>query len=69
MIKECFYCGEEIPEGAGRIVPLDIPYVNLWAHRGACADAMDTRYLQENTERIYKILEEKNNTKKKKKGE
>ena len=63
----CFFCGEEITEGTGRIVPLDIPYVNLWAHRGNCAEAMDEEYLKENIERVYAYVDSLHKNKKNKK--
>lgn len=66
MIKKCFYCGEEIANGDGRIVPLDNPYVNLWAHRELCADAMDYAYIYENIERINKYASEQQGVKKEK---
>jgi predicted nucleic acid-binding protein len=68
-MKKCFYCKEEILEGEGRILPLDVPYVNLWVHRNTCADAADKEYLQKNIERIYEFIEERDNIKKiKRKG-
>lgn len=64
-MKKCFFCGVDIPEGNGRIVPLDIPYVNIWAHRGACADAMDETYLKENIQRVYEYSNKHQNIKRK----
>lgn len=65
MIKKCFFCGEEIKEGEGRIVPLDKPYVNIWAHREGCADAMDYAYLYENIDRIMEYAASQQGIKKK----
>jgi hypothetical protein len=67
-VKQCFYCGKEIDRTEYRIVPLDIPYVNLPAHR-TCADAMDENYLRENAARIYAFVEQQNNSKKRKRKE
>lgn len=67
IIKKCFYCGEEIRNGEGRIVPLDKPYVNLWGHRGICSNAMDEEYLKNNVDRIYNYIEEVQGQKIKKK--
>jgi hypothetical protein len=60
-MKVCFYCGKDIDPAEYRIVPLDIPYVNLPAHR-TCADAMDEDYLRENAARIYAFVEQQNNS-------
>jgi hypothetical protein len=54
-VKKCFYCGNDILKDEGRIVPLDRPYANLWAHKIPCASSIDEEYLRENIERIYEF--------------
>lgn len=65
-MRQCFYCEKDIEIGEGRIVPLDRPYINLWAHRATCADAMDKEYLTKNIDRIYALVDQQHDIKNKK---
>lgn len=56
---ECFYCSKEInSEHRKRLVPLEVPYGNLWFHR-ECYDIIkpeEELYLAQNSERCYTYL-------------
>jgi hypothetical protein len=56
---KCFQCGLEIDAKLGEkymMVPIEIPYTNLFFHKETCYRDMKVRekeYLMENSERIY----------------
>jgi len=53
--KKCIKCWEVIlPEEKKTIIPLDIPYVNLWVHKGCLLEIENLlEFLQKNYEKWY----------------
>jgi len=56
-MKICFFCGDTIISGNGRIVPLDRPYANLWVHRETCIGQVTQEYLENNTDKIQDYID------------
>ncbi|GEM_PF-2217927 len=58
---KCFYCGKVIEKNDSKIIiALDKPYINLWVHKECEIEIYNygvNKYLNENKERIFKILE------------
>ncbi len=62
----CFYCSKEIQiEDKKRMVPVEIPYINLWFHKD-CYDVIKSTeviYLSQNVQMILDYKERSKNKK------
>jgi len=58
-MRTCFFCGDKIDDGNGRIVPLDKPYVNMRTHRETCTGQITQEYLENNTDKIQEYIEKR----------
>jgi hypothetical protein len=64
MTLVCFHCGLDIPTGEGRMVGVDVPYVNIFFHKHGCWDEANSpelnQYLALNVEKLYNYAEQSN---------
>jgi len=64
---KCFYCDKDVePEQPKFWLGLDKPYINLLFHKECYNNVDAEQYVQDNVEKIFNVLKERDNGRKRK---